>query len=234
MRKIYPFLWAVIAIFLLCSAPLTTVYAAPASQKSTAAKKKTTTTKTTTKKKASTQKKPSTKKKNTARTENRPQRQTMVVGQKPTTAQADNYDDVDSALERKKADDLLMSAMGLLGVSYRFGGSNPASGLDCSGFIQYIFREAMNVNLPRTSAAMAEVGIPVEKSNLKPGDLVFFARAGRRVGHVGMYIGDGKFIHAPRTGKSIEIQNLNKAYYVKNYAGARRIPNANRAARFVQ
>lgn len=223
MKTFYRAVWTSAAVLLLSAAPVTVLEAAPAPQKNT-----------TSKKKAATKKKTATSKKKASTKKRQQSRQTMVTGQKPKTIQADDYDGADSNLERKKADDLLMSAMGLLGVSYRFGGSNPASGLDCSGFIQYIFREAMNVNLPRTSAAMSEVGIPVEKSNLKPGDLVFFARAGRRVGHVGMYIGDGKFIHAPRTGKSIEIQNLNKAYYVKNYAGARRIPNANRAARFVQ
>ncbi|MDO5686153.1 MAG: C40 family peptidase, partial [Neisseria sp.] len=174
-------------------------------------------------------------KKTTKKAATRPARQTTVIGKKPSTVQAAEYGTDNAALERKQADDLLMSAMGLLGVSYRFGGSNPASGLDCSGFIQYIFREAMNVNLPRTSAAMAEVGVAVEKADLKPGDLVFFRRGKARIGHVGMYIGDGKFIHAPRTGKSIEIQDLNRTYYVKNYAGARRVSNnAARAARFIQ
>ena len=143
------------------------------------------------------------------------------------TVQAHEYneDETDNlaAYNKEKADDLLMNAMGLLGVSYRWGGTKPSTGLDCSGFIQYVFRQAWNVNLPRTSSEMAKVGIPVAKSDLQPGDLVFFSRYGRRVGHVGMYIGDGKFIHAPSTGKKIQIANLDKAYYVKHYVGARRV-----------
>ena len=143
------------------------------------------------------------------------------------TVQAHEYneDETDdlAAYNKEKADDLLMNAMNLLGVSYRWGGTKPATGLDCSGFIQYVFRQAWNVNLPRTSSEMAKVGMPVNKSDLQPGDLVFFSRYGRRVGHVGMYIGDGKFIHAPSTGKKIQIANLDKPYYVKHYVDARRV-----------
>ncbi|MBR6027430.1 MAG: C40 family peptidase [Neisseriaceae bacterium] len=142
-----------------------------------------------------------------------------------TARRSANTDNVSTS--KQHADDLVMNAMSLLGVSYRFGGSSPVKGMDCSGFIQYIFRQALSVDLPRTSAEMATVGRAVEKSQLQPGDLVFFARNGKRINHVGMYIGNNKFIHAPRTGKDIEIQNLDKPYYTKSYAGARRInPNS--------
>lgn len=141
-----------------------------------------------------------------------------------STIQAHEYNEDDpNAYNRERADDLLMNAMSLIGISYRWGGTKPATGLDCSGFIQYVFRQAWGVNLPRTSSEMAKVGTPVNKSDLQPGDLVFFSRFGRRVGHVGMYIGNDKFIHAPSTGKKIQIANLNKPYYVKHYVGARRI-----------
>lgn len=142
-----------------------------------------------------------------------------------TARRVSNIDNV--ATNKQHADDLVMNAMSLLGVSYRFGGSSPVKGMDCSGFIQYIFRQALSIDLPRTSAEMAKVGYPVEKSQLQPGDLVFFARNGKRINHVGMYIGNNKFIHAPRTGKDIEIQNLDRPYYTKSYAGARRVnPNS--------
>lgn len=141
-----------------------------------------------------------------------------------STIQAHEYNaDDPAAYNKERADDLLMNAMSLIGISYRWGGTKPATGLDCSGFIQYVFRQAWGVNLPRTSSEMAKVGTPVNKSDLQPGDLVFFSRFGRRVGHVGMYIGNDKFIHAPSTGKKIQIANLNKPYYVKHYVGARRI-----------
>lgn len=131
--------------------------------------------------------------------------------------------------DRKKADDLLMSALGLLGVSYRWGGSNPVYGVDCSGFIQFIFKQSMNITLPRTSAAMATVGLPVDKGDLMPGDLVFFGKRAGRVDHVGMYMGDGQFIHSPHSGKAIEMQSLNTDYYAKHYITSRRIPSALRA-----
>lgn len=128
--------------------------------------------------------------------------------------------------------DLIMNAMSLIGVAYRFGGNSPTQGLDCSGFMQYIFRRSMGVNLPRTAAAMATVGQAVDRANLKPGDMVFFRTAGgSRISHVGMYIGNDRFIHAPRTGRNIEITSLSGHYWTSKYATARRI---NSASRFTQ
>ena len=122
-----------------------------------------------------------------------------------------------------EAGDLIMNAMGLLGVAYRFGGNSPVSGLDCSGFMQYIFRKSMNINLPRTSSEMAQIGTQISRSALQVGDMVFFNTAGRRISHVGMYIGDNRFIHAPRKGKSIEITSLENKYWNSKYVTARRV-----------
>lgn len=119
--------------------------------------------------------------------------------------------------------DLLLQAMSLIGVAYRFGGNSPTSGLDCSGFIQYVFRKSLNVNLPRTSAEMARVGRNIDKSELNPGDLVFFNTRGFQYSHVGIYLGGGKFIHSPRTGKNIEVSNMNQSYWTSRYNGARRV-----------
>lgn len=121
------------------------------------------------------------------------------------------------------ASDLIMNAMGLLGVAYRFGGSSPTSGLDCSGFMQYIFRRSMNVNLPRQSRQMATVGESVSKGSLQPGDMVFFSPGGGGISHVGMYIGNGRMIHAPRTGKNIEITSIEQGYWARAYVTARRV-----------
>lgn len=126
------------------------------------------------------------------------------------------------------AGDLIMNAMSLIGVSYRFGGNSPTQGLDCSGFMQYIFRQTMGITLPRSSAAMAEVGTHVERANLRPGDLVFFRTSGNRISHVGMYIGNDRFIHAPSTGKNIEITSMNSRYWGSKYATARRISRSDR------
>ncbi|MDO4696264.1 MAG: C40 family peptidase [Neisseria sp.] len=121
------------------------------------------------------------------------------------------------------ANDLIKSAMGLIGVAYRFGGTSPASGMDCSGFMQYIFRKTLHVNLPRTAAEQAKMGTAVSRSDLQPGDLVFFNTSGRRISHVGLYIGGNRFIHAPRTGKSIEITSLGNKYWNARYISARRV-----------
>lgn len=119
--------------------------------------------------------------------------------------------------------DLLLQAMSLLGVAYRFGGTSPANGLDCSGFIQYVFQKSLRVKLPRTAAEMARVGRPVDRSELAPGDLVFFNTRGFAFSHVGLYAGNGKFIHSPRTGKNIEVTSMNGSYWVSRYNGARRV-----------
>lgn len=119
--------------------------------------------------------------------------------------------------------DLLLQAMSLLGVAYRFGGTSPESGLDCSGFIQYVFRKSLHVNLPRTSAEMARAGVEIERSELVPGDLVFYNTRGFKYSHVGLYLGGNKFIHSPRTGKSVEVVNMNGSYWESRWNGARRV-----------
>ncbi|MBV8680270.1 MAG: C40 family peptidase [Aquitalea sp.] len=123
--------------------------------------------------------------------------------------------------------DLLLQAMSLLGVAYRFGGNSPVSGLDCSGFVRYVFQKSLKVNLPRTSAEMAHIGKAVDKSELVAGDLVFFNTRGFAYSHVGMYMGNGKFIHAPRTGRNIEVVSLNQSYWQSRWNGARRINRSN-------
>ena len=131
-----------------------------------------------------------------------------------------------SSGSQDEAGDLIMNAMSLIGLSYRFGGNSPTQGLDCSGFMQYIFKRSMGITLPRTSAEMATVGQQVDRANLKPGDMVFFGSGGR-VSHVGMYIGNDRFIHAPRTGKRIEITSLSGKYWNARYATARRVKRNN-------
>lgn len=121
-------------------------------------------------------------------------------------------------------DDLIRSAMGLLGVAYRYGGTSARTGFDCSGFMQHIFRRSMGLNLPRTSAEQAKMGHHVNRSELQAGDMVFFrTMGGGRISHVGLYIGNDRFIHAPRTGKNIEITSLSHKYWGAKYAFGRRV-----------
>ena len=135
-----------------------------------------------------------------------------------------------SSGSQDEAGDLIMNAMSLIGLSYRFGGNSPTQGLDCSGFMQYIFKRSMGITLPRTSAEMATVGQQVDRANLKPGDMVFFGSGGR-VSHVGMYIGNDRFIHAPRTGRDIEITSMNGTYWENRYITARRVDRSTRFTR---
>ncbi len=109
-------------------------------------------------------------------------------------------------------------AMRYLGIPYRWGGASPSSGFDCSGLTMYVFAQ-IGVSLPHYAAAQFGLGRAVSKSELQPGDLVFF----RGLGHMGMYIGGGNMIHAPRTGDVVKISSLSEGYYVSNWVGARRV-----------
>ncbi len=124
-------------------------------------------------------------------------------------------------LAEGEAPALIKRAMNYLGSPYRRGGSS-ARGFDCSGFTSYIYRQ-YGVNLPHNSAAQSRVGKPVARHELQPGDLVFFRTSRRRISHVGIYIGNGKFIHASSSRGRVRIDSLTEGYYNKRYAGARRV-----------
>ena len=113
-------------------------------------------------------------------------------------------------------------ANGLQDIRYRRGGREPATGFDCSGFVRYVFRHSLNVELPASSAAQFLTGLKIDRKQLEEGDLVFFRTEGKRISHVGIYLGDGRFIHAPSSGKRVSVSNLAEAYWSKRYAGAKR------------
>jgi len=118
---------------------------------------------------------------------------------------------------------LLRRAMGLLGTPYRWGGTSPDSGFDCSGLVNYVFRTALGIELPRVSRDMASNGEKVDRSAMVAGDLVFFGRRGKRVDHVGIYVGDGQFVHAPRTGRDVTVSRLDTGYWAGRFLQARRV-----------
>lgn len=124
---------------------------------------------------------------------------------------------------REQASDLVLSAMNFLGVPYRRGG-NTESGFDCSGFTRHVFEMSLGLVLPRRADEQAKSKslLQVAKDELKPGDLVFFNTMKRAFSHVGIYVGDGKFIHSPRTGSEVRIEDMREAYWAKRYNGARR------------
>jgi hypothetical protein len=114
----------------------------------------------------------------------------------------------------------------LIGVEYKFGGNTPDTGLDCSGFVRYVFQQATGISLPRSSREQAKVGKQVDKNQLEPGDLVFFNTRRFQFSHVGVYLGDNRFIHSPSRGGSVEVVNLDNKYWQKTFNGARRIIGA--------
>lgn len=121
------------------------------------------------------------------------------------------------------AQDLVIAGLGYLGIPYRYGGTSPETGLDCSGLVQNVFRNALGMDMPRTAAQMARVGDRVPKSELKPGDLVFFNTMRRAFSHVGIYIGDNQFVHAPSGGGEVRVESLSQGYWTKRFNGARRV-----------
>ncbi|MGI8561931.1 MAG: C40 family peptidase [Luteimonas sp.] len=118
---------------------------------------------------------------------------------------------------------VLKRALALLGTPYRWGGNSPDSGFDCSGLVGYVFRTALGIELPRVSRDMANDGEQVDRTALTAGDLVFFSRRGKRVDHVGIYVGNGRFVHAPRTGKDVMVSDLDTGYWSGKYLQARRV-----------
>ena len=119
-------------------------------------------------------------------------------------------------------------AHALLGTPYKWGGTSAEQGFDCSSFLVYLFKTEANIHIPRTTAAMhRSTAATVKRNELKPGDAVFFKGNGRgQVSHVGLYIGEGKFIHSPRAGKNVRIDSLSNNYWNKNYTGAKRFHKA--------
>jgi cell wall-associated NlpC family hydrolase len=119
--------------------------------------------------------------------------------------------------------DALDQAMDLLNIPYRRGGSAPETGFDCSGFVKHVFREGLGLILPRSSRELSNTGETVQKDELKPGDLVFFNTMRRAFSHVGIYLGNNQFVHAPRTGASVRVEDIRESYWKKRYNGARRV-----------
>jgi cell wall-associated NlpC family hydrolase len=116
-----------------------------------------------------------------------------------------------------------LHALQALGTPYRYGGSSPERGFDCSGLVTHAFERAWGLQLPRNARAQAGVGTPVRRQDLQPGDLVFYNTRNRAYSHVGVYIGDGHFIHAPRPGKRVRLESMDNPYWRARFSGARRL-----------
>ena len=125
---------------------------------------------------------------------------------------------------RDTASDLVMQAMNFLGVPYRRGGNTEETGFDCSGFTRQVFENSLGLVLPRRADEQASAAglLNINRQELKPGDLVFFNTMKRTFSHVGIYVGDDKFIHAPRTGATVRIEDMRESYWARRFTGARR------------
>ena len=133
-----------------------------------------------------------------------------------------------------RASDMVVSAMNFIGVRYRRGGTSAETGFDCSGFTRHVFEVSLGLVLPRRADEQATMPglVKVERNELKPGDLVFFNTMRRTFSHVGIYIGDNRFVHAPRSGKDVRTDDMSFAYWAKRFNGARRaeLPASTQAA----
>ncbi len=125
-----------------------------------------------------------------------------------------------------RAGDLVVNAMGFLGVPYKRGGNSAETGFDCSGFVRAIYQQTVGLVLPRRADQQAASTQVIDKKELQPGDLVFFNTMRRTFSHVGIYVGDGKFIHSPRSGSEVRVEDLRQSYWQRRFDGARRVTPA--------
>ncbi len=116
-----------------------------------------------------------------------------------------------------------IAAMGLVGVPYRYGGNTPAGGFDCSGLIVYVYKNSSGIKLPRTIQQMSNVGTGIGQQAPAPGDLVFFNTTGERYSHAGIYVGQGRFVHAPSAGGTVRLERIDSPYWAARYTEARRV-----------
>ncbi len=119
--------------------------------------------------------------------------------------------------------ELIPYAKSLIGTPYHYGGESPSTGFDCSGFVRHVYNHTQGIALPRSALAMSRVGKRIKANQMQPGDLVFYSTQGTPYSHVGIFLGNAKFIHSPSTGKKVEIVDMSKDYWREHYNGARRV-----------
>ena len=125
-------------------------------------------------------------------------------------------------MSEERAEALLQTLLAL-GLDYRYGGGSPETGFDCSGLVAHVFREAYGIRLPHNARAQSEYGVRVSLAELRAGDLVFYNTLNRPYSHVGIYLGDGRFVHSPKTGAQVRVEAISARYWMKRFDGARRI-----------
>lgn len=125
-----------------------------------------------------------------------------------------------------RASEVLINALSLTGIRYKYGGNSPETGFDCSGFVRYVFKQATSLTLPHSALAISQIGKTVPKNELQPGDLVFFNTLKATFSHVGIYLGNNRFIHSPSKGGQVRVENMQDSYWTQHFNGAQRIGHA--------
>ena len=147
----------------------------------------------------------------------------------PTTTKvqtpADQVNGVDASWSGR-AREVLVNALSLTGTQYKYGGNSPETGFDCSGFVRYVFKQAASLTLPHSALAISQIGKTVPKNEMQPGDLVFFNTLKTTFSHVGIYLGNNRFIHSPSKGGQVRVENMQDGYWAKRFNGAQRIEHA--------
>lgn len=151
-----------------------------------------------------------------------PPRSDLTLERKLHTSAVSTHD-IDEASWPARARELLVNALSLTGVRYQYGGNSPESGFDCSGFVRYVYQQAANLSLPHGARAISQLGKTIPKHELQPGDLVFFNTLRSTFSHVGIYLGNNRFIHSPSSGGSVRVENMQDSYWQKRFNGAQRI-----------
>ena len=162
----------------------------------------------------------------------------LLLSANAYAAPSQNSDDLDKLLAEKgllnqfdqvrqsvsnKASELVVNAMGFLGVPYKRGGNTVETGFDCSGFVRAMYEQSIGLILPRRAEQQAAATQNIDKSELKPGDLVFFNTLRRTFSHVGIYVGEGRFIHSPKPGAEVRVESMTMDYWARRFDGARRV-----------
>lgn len=139
------------------------------------------------------------------------------------TGLGEDYSDAPASL-KVAANDVLFQAISLVGTPYRYGGNSPAAGFDCSGLITYVFLTSAGIKLPRSTAELIDIDAPkIAKDRLYPGDLVYFNTLGGRVSHIGIYVGERRFVHSPSSGGTVRMDNIDTPYWQQHYVEAKRV-----------
>ena len=169
----------------------------------------------------------------------------LLLAVSANAAPAQSSDDLDRLLAEKgflsqidqvrqnvgsKASELVVSAMGFLGVPYKRGGNSAETGFDCSGFVRAMYAQSIGLILPRRAEQQAAATQNIDKAELKPGDLVFFNTMRRAFSHVGIYVGEGRFIHSPKPGAEVRVESMSVNYWANRFDGARRVQTSASAA----